>query len=101
MSTKWSKYLNQKVQWERCIGHNEYGKAEYDEVREIKVRKVDMQKLITDDYGRQVVTKTMVLTTDVVAVGDLIDGERVVSVESAVDRWGRVVGRQAYLVNRE
>lgn len=100
MSTKWSRYLNQSVQWEKCAGHDEYGKAEYDAIREIKARKVDMQKLITDDYGRQTIAKTVVLTTEDVSVGDLIDGDKVVSVESAIDRWGRVVGKQAYLSNK-
>jgi len=97
MSTNWSKYLNQNAQWENCKGHDEYGKAEYDDAVEIKVRRVDMQKLVVDDFGKQKVAKTTVLTTDDIEIEDLIDGERVVCVDAAVNRWGRVIGKQVYL----
>lgn len=99
MSTKISKYLNQTVQWEKCSGHDEYGKAKYEDAKEVMVRKVDAQKLVVDDYGKQIVANTTVLTTEDISVGDLIDGDRIVSVESAVDRWGRVVGKQGLLMN--
>ncbi len=87
------KYLNQTAVWEKCTGHDEYGKAVYAEGADIAVRKVPMQKLVTDNFGRQTVSKMTVLCREEISVEDLIDGERVMAVEWCVDRWGKGFAR--------
>lgn len=93
------RYLNQNAVWKQCTGHDEYGGAIYADQVEIAVRKVPMQKLITDSYGKQSVSKTTVLTHEDVGIDDLVDGCVVISVEWSVDRWGRNIARSAMLAD--
>ncbi|MEX1376503.1 MAG: hypothetical protein AB1Z23_03405 [Eubacteriales bacterium] len=91
------KYLNQTVVWEKCTGHDEYGKAEYAEGVEIQVRKIPQQKLVEDRYGKQSISKTTVLTTDEIGMEDMIDGQPIIAIEWSVDRWGKNIAKQAFL----
>ena len=91
------KYLNQKVVWEKCTGHDEYGRAEYAEGVEIDVRQIPQQKLVEDMHGKKSVSKTTVLTTEDVAMEDKIDGQPIIAIEWSVDRWGKNIAKQVFL----
>ena len=91
------RYLNETASWEKCLGHDEYGKVIYDEAEEIAVRRIPMQKIVVDGFDSQAVSKVTVLTHAKIEAEDLIDGERVVSVEWSVDRFGRNIARQGYI----
>ena len=89
-------YQYQSLTLSKKTGMDNYGKPTYTDST-ITGRKVGKLQLVKDINGREIVSKTEVTTTADVTAEDKIDGEIVISVLEAVDKFGVVSGRKIFL----
>ena len=82
-------YMNQSLAWKSVTSINEYNEPVYTTTT-IKGRKETGHKLIRNNQGQEVISSARVFTKSVISNNDLIDGQQVISVESAVGLDGTV-----------
>ncbi len=90
-------YLNQTVQLQRQAEPDGYGNMQYSNPQVIKARKEGRTQMVRDTNGETVVSSTTLFTLERVSPMDKIDGVIVINSMSMVDRYGNIVGWEAYL----
>ena len=91
-------FLRQEISLERKISENDWGDATYSAPKIFPARKELKQKrVVSASGGEEITSTTRLLLVDQVALGDKVDGEQVVAVESIVDVSGKTLGYTAYL----
>lgn len=91
MGRRLNAFLTNKAVWQRQVAIDGYGKTLF-ETSEIWTRKEEHKKLLVDEKGEQLVSKTRYFCEEAVQVGDLLDGECVREVRAMVNRRGVTVG---------
>jgi hypothetical protein len=64
-------YLCHRAIWRRTTGTNEYGEPVVEE-KEIQVRWISKRRLVRDRQGQEVVSESLVYTTEPVQPGDTL-----------------------------
>lgn len=91
-------FLRQQVTVERSTGETEWGDSSYSAPEILPARKELKQgRVVSASSGEVISSTTRLWMADQVALGDKVDGEQVVAVESIVDRGGKTLGYACYL----
>lgn len=75
-------YLNQSAEHKSLIDSNKYSEPEFAEPKVIKCRKEWTSRAVQRTDGAIVFTQTQYITGVPIAVGDLLDGRRVMSIDA-------------------
>lgn len=96
-SDRMALYLNQTAQLQRQTEADGYGNMQYSAPQTIKARKEGRTQMVRDTNGETVASSTTLFTLERVSPMDKIDGVIVINSMSMVDRYGNIVGWEAYL----
>lgn len=88
--------LKQTVSWKSKTGQDKMNEPTYD-TTSISARKEAMRKMVRDLRGEEVVSNSLIITQSAVQEEDMIDGEKVISVEPMVDGEGNIIGYEVYV----
>ena len=90
-------YANQSLTWKKVSSINEYNEPTYS-TSTIKGRKQTGFKLIRNAQGQEVTSSASVYTKSAISPNDLIDGQQIIAVESAITISGSVGFYKGYLL---
>lgn len=90
-------YTNQSLTLKHAGVPNEYNEVTYT-TSTIKGRKETGNKLVRNGSGEETVSSAVVFTESPIIEDDLIDGDLVIAVESAVDLSGTIKFYKAWLI---
>lgn len=89
-------YLGQSATLLKQIGTNTYNEPIF-ETKEIACRKVDKFKEISNDKGKKVISSGVIQCVEPIAVGDFIEGKKVIAVNAMTGLDG-IMGYKGYLL---
>ena len=89
-------YLGHIANLKKKIGSNTYNEPLF-ETKEIACRKVDKFKEISNDKGEKIISSGVVQCVEPIAVGDFIDGKKVIAANAMTGLDG-IMGYKGYLL---
>jgi hypothetical protein len=90
-------YLNQVVAYQQYLNStDEHGDKDYAATQNIKARKRTTSVAVTTAHGELINARFIIHTETAVQVGDLLDGQAVVSISELVNYAGVTIGTVAY-----
>jgi hypothetical protein len=90
-------YLNQTITYQQYLNSTDtHGDKIYAAVKNIKARKRATNTAVTTAHGELINPRFIIHTETTVQVGDLLDGQEVLSTEELVNYAGITIGMVAY-----